>query len=194
MAISYPLATPVITRHASVIFAADDAVAKDQSPFDYSESVQDWGGKKWRAEVQLPTMNAACSSEWEAFLTALRGRYGTFLLGDPSRSAPRGTATSATISGAAGAATVSVGMTGTLLASDMLQIGSGASARLYKVLVDQSGNGSLEIWPNLRVAASSASAVLVNPKGVFRLSENSRGWSVSNFRWRRIAFSAEEVV
>ena len=194
MAITYPLSTPSISRFASVLISADDAIARDQSPFDYSESVQDWGGQKWRAEVQLPTMSIACASEWEAFLTALRGRYGTFLLGDPSRSSPRGTATSATITGALGASTVTVSMTGSLLAADMLQIGSGASARLYKVLADRTGNGNLEIWPRLRSAASTSAVVLTSPKGVFRLADNTRGWAVTNARWRRIAFAAEEAI
>jgi hypothetical protein len=194
MAISYPITTPAISRFASVVFTPNDAIAEDGSPFTFEKSFQDWGGQKWLAEVQLPTMNAACSSDWEAFLTACRGKFGTFLLGDPARSEPRGTATAASITGAVGSATVSVTMTGTLLAGDMLQIGSGLDARLYKVLVDQSGNGSLEIWPSLRVAATSATAVLSNPKGVFRLVDNSRGWAISNFRWRRIAFMAEEAI
>lgn len=194
MAITYPLTTPSISRYASVIIRPNSAIASDGSPFTFDESFQDWGGQQWLAEVQLPTMNADCSSDWEAFLTAARGRFGTFLLGDPARTAPRGTATSASISGAEGAATVSVSMSGTLLAGDMFQIGSGATARLYKVLVDQSGNGSLEIWPGLRSAASNAAAVLSNPKGVFRLSENAPAWSVSNGRWRRIAFTAQEAI
>jgi len=166
MALSYPLTTPSISRYASVVMTASDAIASDGSPFTFEESHQDWGGQKWLAEVQLPTMNAACSSDWEAFLTALRGRFGTFLLGDPSRSSPRGTASSATITGSAGNATVTVAMTGTLLAGDMFQIGSGSSARLYKVLQDQSGGGSLEIWPSLRADASKRAFDRLNSAGM----------------------------
>lgn len=194
MAITYPITPPSISRYASIVITPNSAVAGDGSPFTFEQSFQDWGGQQWLAEVQLPTMNAACSSDWEAFITSLRGRFGTFLLGDPSRSAPRGTATSAAITGAEGADTVSVSMTGTLLAGDMFQIGTGASARLYKVLVNQSGNGNLEIWPRLRAAASSASATLTSPKGVFRLTDNATGWAISNGRWRRIAFTAEEAL
>lgn len=194
MAITYPISTPSISRFASVVISANDAVGEDGSPFTFEKSFQDWGGQMWMAEVQLPTMNVACSSDWEAFLTKLRGKYGTFLLGDPARTEPRGTASSATITGAVGAASVSVTMTGTLLAGDMFQVGTGADSRLYKVLEDQTGTGTLEIWPALRSAASAAAITLTNPKGVFRLSDNQRGWSISNFRWRRIAFTAEEAI
>lgn len=194
MAITFPISTPSISRFASVVIRPTDAIAEDGSPFTFEKSFQDWGGQMWMAEVQLPTMNVQCASDWEAFLTKLRGKYGTFLLGDPSRTAPRGTASSATITGAVGAASVSVVMTGSLLAGDMFQVGTGADSRLYKVLQDQTGSGTLEIWPSLRATATNASINLTSPKGVFRLADNSRGWSVSNFRWRRIAFTAEEAI
>lgn len=194
MAISYPLTPPAISRFASVVISADDAIAADRSPFTFGESLHDWGGQKWMAEVQLPTMNVKCSSDWEAFLASLRGRYGTFLLGDPARIEPRGTASSATITGTQGASSVSVTMSGSLLAGDMFQLGGGINANLYKVLQDQTGSGTLEIWPGLRNGAADAPVYLDNPKGVFRLTENQRSWSISNFRWRRIAFTAEEAI
>lgn len=193
MAISYPLTTPTISRFASVVITPNDAVAQDGSPFTFEKSFQDWGGQQWLAEIQLPTMNVECSSDWEAFLTALRGTYGTFLLGDPARTSPRGTASSASITGAAGSSSPSITMTGTLLAGDMFQIGTGLNSRLYKVLQDQTGDGTLEIWPALSSAASSASLDLNNPLGLFRLTENMRSWSISNSRWRKVAFSAESV-
>lgn len=194
MALTYPLSPPPISRFADVQIMATDAIAGDRSPFSFEESFQDWGGQMWTADVRLPTLNSKCAAPWEAFLTGLRGRFGTFLLGDPARSAPRGTATAVTVTGTLGSATVTVAMSGTLLAGDMFQLGSGATARLYKVLEDQSGNGSLEIWPRLRIAVTSQLMVLNNPVGVFRLASNDRGWATSNGRWRSISFSAQEAI
>ena len=41
-------------------------------------------------------------------------------------------------------------MTGTLKAGDYIQIGAASDATLHKVLVDQDGDGTLEVWPKLR--------------------------------------------
>lgn len=194
MAITYPLNPPTISRYASVVISPVDAIAADVSPFSFEQSLQDWGGEKWQAEIQLPTMNEECSSRWEAFLTALKGRYGTFLLGDPSRTLPRGDAIFMTVSGTAGASSVTVSLRGSMLAGDMFQLGSGSTSRMYKVLQNRTGDGTLEIWPSLRADASGATAILSNPRGVFRLAENTRTWAISNNRWRRIAFTAEEAI
>lgn len=194
MAITYPLNPPSISRYASIVISADDAVAGDGSPFTFEQSFQDWGGQRWLAEVQLPTMNEDCSSRWEAFLTSLRGRFGTFLLGDPARIAPRGDAIFLAISGTEGASSVTASLRGTMKAGDMFQIGGGSSSRLYKVLQDRTGDGTLEIWPSLRADASGVTATLSNPRGLFRLTDNQRAWAISNGRWRRIAFTAEEAL
>jgi hypothetical protein len=85
-------------------------------------------------------------------------------------------------------------MTGTLLAGDYVQIGSGANARLHRLLEDRSGSGTAEIWPALRAAYSSASATLANPQGVFRLSAPATEWSINNNNAYGLSFSAVEVL
>jgi hypothetical protein len=127
-------------------------------------------------------------------LIALRGPVGTFLLGDPDYATPRGDASSVAVTGSAGASTVAVAMTGTLKAGDYIQLGTGSSARLHKVLVDQTGNGNLEIWPSLRSDYSSATATLDSPKGVFRLKQNMTEWSINNASFYGVSFEAVEVI
>jgi hypothetical protein len=194
MAISYPVALPTHTGIAQIELRAINAVAYSSSPFTFAGQAHAYPGQMWQAEVSLPPMLTADAEQWLGFLLSLRGQFGTFLLGDPLRTSPRGTATSATITGSAGDSSVSVTMTGTLLAGDYLQLGSADGARLHKVVKDQSGSGTLEIWPALRVNRSSASATLTNAQGVFRLSSNEQAWSINEASIYGITFAAREAI
>lgn len=194
MAISYPLTLPTNIGMASIELRARNAVAVSSSPFTYKQTVHAYDGQMWEADVTLPPMNRDDAEAWIAFLMSLKGRYGSFLLYDPSARSVRGTATAATISGSAGDDTVTVSMTGTLKAGDYIQLGSTSDATLHKVLVDKSGDGDLEIWPKLRKDRSSVSAVLTDASGVFRLSTNETAWSVNDASFYGISFGAMEVV
>lgn len=194
MAINYPLALPTVTGVRSIELQATNAVAVSRSPFTFASQVHAYSGQMWSASLTLPPMKLAEARQWTAWLTSLRGQYGTFLLGDTSCSQISGTATSATVTGGAGDNTVNVTMTGTILAGDMIQIGTGADATLHKVLVDQSGNGSLEIWPALRRDWLAANLTLTNARGVFRLASNDVAWSVDEASIYGISFSAVEKI
>jgi hypothetical protein len=199
MAISYPVALPTHTGIAQIELRAVNAVAYSQSPFTFAGQAHAYQGQMWQADVSLPPMHTADAEQWLGFLLSLRGRFGTFLLGDPLRTSLRGTATAATITGSAGDNTVSATVTAgqTLLAGDYIQLGSGSTATLHKVLVNYTGTGSatdLEIWPALRVARSSATGTLTNTKGVFRLSSNEQAWSINEASIYGITFGAMEAI
>ena len=199
MAISYPLALPTHTGIAQIELRAVNAVAYSQSPFTFAGQAHAYQGQMWQADVTLPPMKTADAEQWLGFLLSLRGRYGTFLLGDPLRTSLRGTATSCTVTGSAGDNTVSATVTAgqTLLAGDYIQLGSGSTAALHKVLVNYTGTGSaadLEIWPALRVARSSATATISNAKGLFRLSSNEQAWSINEASIYGITFGAMEAI
>jgi hypothetical protein len=98
------------------------------------------------------------------------------------------------VTGSIGDETVTVSMTGSLLAGDYIQLGSGASAKLHQVLVDQSGSGSLEIWPALRANYTDATATFDNAKGVFRLSTNQTSWSINESSIYGISFDCMEAL
>lgn len=199
MAISYPLSLPTVTRVRSIDLRAINAVAYSQSPFTFSGQAHAYQGQMWQADVSLPPMRRTAAEQWLAFLVSLRGQYGTFLLGDPTCSSIRGTATSCSITGSSGDNTVSATVPSgeTLLAGDYIQLGSAATATLHKVLVDYTGTGAdadLEIWPALRVNQSSASATLSNAKGNFRLSTNEQAWSIDEASIYGITFGAMEAI
>ena len=195
MAISYPLNTPTTIGIESIELRAMNAVAVSQSPFTYKQQVVAHQGQIWSASVSIPSVRRDLAADWKAMLVALKGSVGTFLLGDPDYATPRGTVSGTpTLSGTAGDSTVSVTMTGTLLAGDYIQLGTGSAARLHQVLVDQSGNGNLEIWPDLRSTYSGETVIYSSPKGVFRLGNSTTSWSIDNASFYGISFEAIEAL
>ncbi|MFZ9959163.1 MAG: hypothetical protein ACO3GP_02130 [Candidatus Limnocylindrus sp.] len=194
MSISYPLTIPSYTGFRSVDLRMVNAVAVSRSPFTLSTQAHKYAGQMWQADIALPAMDYINAAKWFAWLGSLNGQYGTFLLGDPRRCTARGTAATATITGSAGSSSVTVTMTGTLLAGDYFQLGSGSTARLYMVLQDKTGSGTLEIWPALRSAASAASATLSTPRGLFRLSSNEVARTADEIGRYGITFGAMEAI
>ena len=194
MAITYPLDTPDTIGIEQIEIRATNAVVTSQSPFTYKQQVIAHTGQRWEATVGIPSVRRDKAAEWTAMLVALKGSQGTFLLGDPDYKEPRGTVSSVTVTGDTRDETVSVVMTGSLLAGDYIQLGSGSTARLHKVLQDQTGDGDLEIWPALRDDYSGATAIYTNPKGVFRLSQNVTSWAINNSSAYGISFEAVEAL
>jgi hypothetical protein len=194
MAISYPVNTPTNIGIANITLMAENAVAISQSPFTFQQQVVAHPGQRWAASISLPPMKRQDAESWVAFLLSLYGQVGTFLLSDPNCPAPRGTATSATLTGSAGSTSPTITMTGTLLAGDYISLGSGASTRLHKVVQDRSGNGTIEIWPALRSSVTGASVDLTEAKGRFRLKDNITQWSINEISSYGITFDCVEAL
>lgn len=193
MPVTFPIDHPVLTHVADVDVEMFDVVGKPTAPTTLQSTPQHFGGQQWRFTITLPRFDPAQAGPWEAFLAKLRGRQGTFLFGDPGRGAPLGTATSGTVTGTKGSDQVNVNLNGTLLAGDMFQVGTGASARMYKVLEDVSGIGSTYIWPDLRADVTTGAMVLTKPKTVCELMSNARGWGYSGSGRRRMVITAQEA-
>lgn len=194
MAISYPLSLPTTIGIESITLSAVNATHISTSVFSYKQQVLSLGGERWEASVSIPTVKRDLAAAWVAFLLSLRGQYGTFLLSDPDYVSPRGTISSGSVTGSVGDSNVTVTMTGTLLAGDYIQLGSGSAAKLHRVLRDQDGSGSLDIWPALRDDYSAETIVYDSPSGVFRLSENITSWQVNNISSYGIQFNAVEAL
>ena len=194
MAIGYPLSTPTSIGIESIELRAVNAVAISQSPFTYKQQVISHGGQRWEASVNIPSVRRDKAAAWKAMLIGLKGQTGTFLLGDPDYATPQGTVSSCTLTGVAGEETVDVIMTGTFKAGDYIQLGAGATSKLHQVLLDQDGDGALEIWPPLRSDYTNEAVVFNEAKGVFRLSESVTSWSIDNSSFYGISFEAVESV
>ena len=206
MAITYPLALPTTTGVKSITFRAINAVAVSRSPFTYKEQVVSHAGKRWEADIALPAMKEETAEIWLSFLLSLKGQRGTFLLGDPIASIPRGTARNASSPVVDGSTAntldiscSSLSQTGYLKAGDYIQLGTGSASRLYKVLqdvnTDAAGNATLDLWPDIIAAPSIGAAInFESTQGVFRLTSNSSEWSVNELSIYGIAFGAVQAI
>jgi len=194
MAITYPISTPTSIGMESISISAHTARVVSQSPFTGEQQVLVYDKQMWEASVSIPPVHRDLAEPWVSFLMKASLSDGTFLLGDPNGEEVRGTATSGTITGSIADNSVTVAMTGTLLEGDWFQLGSGSSATLHKVLEDQDGNGTLEIFPALRVAHTTTAMVLSSPKGVFRLSSPVNQYQINNTGAYGIKFDAMEVL
>jgi len=88
---------------------------------------------------------------------------------------------------------------GYLLPGDYIQLGSGSTATLHKVLeqvdTDSSGNATLTLWPHIRTAPADNAAVTIgNTVGRWRLASNESSWSVNEAAIYGISFTAMEAV
>lgn len=195
MSISYPLTLPTTIGMSQITISANNVDVFTMSPFTFGQGqVLQYPGEMWTASVSIPPIKRDLAESWVAFLLSLHGRVGTFLMGDPNAKAARGTATSLTVSGSSGSSSVTVVMTGTLLAGDYIQIGTGLDATLHKVLVDKSGGGTLEIWPALRKERTSVAAVTANTVGLFRLSSSVASWQIDQISSYGITFDCMEAI
>lgn len=209
MAESYPLALPTHTGIARIRLVARDVVGVSTSPFNFKQQVYRHQGQRWEADITLPPMKRADAEQWAAFLLRLRGAYGTFLLNDPLNATPRGSAsTNAGTPLVAGELQTGdelnidgcpASATGYLKAGDYIQLGSGATATLHKVLedvdTDGSGAATLNLWPKVRTApADDATVTVSSAKGNFRLSSNETMWDIDQASIYGITFAAIEAL
>jgi hypothetical protein len=206
MAMTFPLAVPNLNHIRSVRFTLLDVVGGNESPYTLSQETYEHAGKRFAIEVDLIPMRRADAEQWVAFLAALRGRRGTFLLGDPVGQTARGIATGTPLvkgAGQTGGTLLTDGWTisttGILKAGDWIQLGSGSTSRLHKVLQDAnsdgSGNATLELWPGPRTApADNAAIVVASTKSVWRLTGNERSYDIQTAQIFGISFSAVEAL
>lgn len=204
MAILFPLSLPSTPQFSSVEFGALSSVGIAKSPFTYAQQVTVHQGEILSVACELPRMLRPAAEEWIAFLLTLNGVEGTFLLGDPLGGTPRGawggtpvvegeaqTGRSLYVSGLDPFTDIKTG--------DWIQLGTGTSSRLHKVLndetTDSSGETFIDVWPRIRSApADQAAIVYQNAKGAFRLSSNQRQWSLQEAQLYGISFSAMEAL
>lgn len=91
MSISYPLDMPTdVIGISQITLRPRNAVGVSRSPFTYQQQTQRYPGQAWVATISLAPVNREYAEPWIGFLVSLEGPVGTFLLGDPSGSRPRG--------------------------------------------------------------------------------------------------------
>ena len=206
MAISFPLSLSTVGGIQSATITMIDAVGVGESPYTYTQEVYEHQGKRFAMQVQLLEMSLADAEVWVAFLATLRGRRGTFLMGDPLAQAPRGIATGTPlVKGASQTGGTletdgwTASQTGILKAGDWIQLGTGVTSRLHKVLQDANSDGStnatLELWPGPRTAPADNEAIVISsPKSLWRLTDNARSYSAASAAIIGMGFSCIEAL
>ncbi len=206
MAIIYPLSLPASNVIRRFTMTAQSTNAITTSPFTKQKQIQTHQGMEWNIGVTLKPMKRVDADAWVAFLLKLNGFQGTFLIGDLSGKTAKGSLGGApAVDGASQTGQVlsskgwPVGTNGVLLAGDYIQLGTGLSSRLYKVLndvdTDSAGDADIDIWPQLRQSpGDSDNIIVVNTVGLFRLASNIQQWDVDVAQYYGLGFSGIEVL
>ena len=199
---------PTTPGFRSLSFNASSVVGISSDPFVLTQQVYRWPGAMWSVQVELPPMRRAAAEEWLGFLLSLKGKYGTFYIGDVDAKVPRGLATgtavsSGTLNTARAESLVTSGWTalgtGILKRGDYIQVGTSTSRRLYKVLTDATsgtaGAATFDIFPPLRETLTAGVSLTVGTtSGVFRLAENTVDWNTNEMAVYGLSFSAIEAI
>jgi hypothetical protein len=175
-------------------FRQVNVTAISRSPFTLKQQVIAHPGQVWEVDVQLPKLLRSDAAQWVGCLSSLYGSVGTFLLGDPDAVTPRGTISAGTLTGVAGSSSPVTVQTGTLLAGDYIQLGTGSSTKLHMAVQDRDGDGVLEIWPALRQDYTAETMIFTSPKGLFRKADPVQQYSINEVSSYGVSFTAIEVL
>jgi hypothetical protein len=208
MSYNYPLTLPATPNAVSSSFGLRRAVAVAQSPFTGSQQVHEYDYALWKAQITLPPMKRETAGLWQAFFTKLRGRRGTFLMGDPDSKVPMGSIAgsgAATLHDAVsiGAYEITIdtaltsGESTAFKAGDYIQLGSGNGSRLYLICENTAtgttGRVDVHIEPSIKFAHSANETVVhQNPVGVWRMDTNELGWEANHMSVYGLTFSCTE--
>jgi hypothetical protein len=150
------------------------------------------GPPRWQLSMAAPSngLQLANASIWEALLLQLRGGVNHMSAWDIARPLPRGSCRGTmTLNGAhsAGAVSLSISVTGqtglTLLMGDWLQVGTGLTGQLFKVMADATAGAStivVTVEPPMRIGMSDATAVnYTNALCHYKMVSPTAQWSVN---------------
>lgn len=204
---TYPLSLPSSFKTAQIVVSMVHINSVTESKFTFETQAFRWIGERWVFDVSIPPTNDRdTAEEFIAFALQLKGKYGTFLMGDPSFTTPRGswggtplvkgasqTGNQLVIDGAPNS------ITDYAVAGDYIQVGTGSSSRLYKVLEnansDSSGNVTLLVSPDIRNGtADNAAITTTSPRGLFRMDSDTVSWSYDSDKMFRYSFRAIEAL
>ena len=149
------------------------------SPFTGTEQVQDWCGEWWEYAIEMARTTGRDGRRLSAFLAALGGLRGRFLLRDPTIRQP-GTPLAAHVAGGfqTGAMLITAGwppFSTPLLTGDFVSLGTDTQTRLHQLTADvtsnEAGLAALALVPRLRSAPFDGTPLeIAAPAVVLRLT------------------------
>lgn len=188
--LSYPLELPSVGGILSLDWGADMVRGVSESPFTYHRHVYRHAGERWRVTVALPSMTSEIANQWNSFLLALDGGFGSFRFYDVFNPEPKGLAFGDPVVDGAGQSGKTLSVRGfnpnvnsILLAGDKLQLGNCLHQVLRDANSDELGRVTLDIFPRMRfVPEDGLTIVTSKPKGLFRMAAPNIGLVISDIR------------
>lgn len=180
-----------------------DKVSADPSPWTQQAQILDWQIDWWEATASLPQMQRAVAQQWIALLAECRGQSAAFLIGDPLANRPTGLAKGAPLVdglNSTRSSTLTIrglapNLARQLLPGDHIQIGYRMHVNLDVANSDAHGKAALNLWPRIREAPNDGDPVIwKNPKGLFRLADNQRSYSLANTKLAAISLKLTEAL
>tara|TARA_R110002167_G_scaffold124454_1_gene303919 strand:- start:2 stop:628 length:627 start_codon:yes stop_codon:yes gene_type:complete len=202
---SYPLTLPTVTGVTTQNFGLTRSVAISISPFTKQEQVFQHEGEQWKATFTLPPMKKEKAAVWLGFLMSLRGRRGTFKLGDQDRKNIQGTATGTVLVRGASQTGNAINLDGftasranVFLAGDYIQINSYLYMVSANVTANGSGQATVYVEPELRTGIEpindNTTVIYTNTTTLMRLDTNFTNWSTDKVSVYGISFSCSEAL
>lgn len=202
---SYPLTLPTVTGITTQNWGLERVVAVTESPFTNQEQVYEHEGAQWRATFTLPPMKKESAAVWLAFLMSLRGRRGTFKIGDQDRKNIQGVATGTILVNGDAQTGNAINLDGfanstnnVFKAGDYIQINSYLYMVSADVNSDASGEATVYVEPSLRTGIEAinddTTVVYSNTTTLMRLDSNELNWDTNNVSVYGISFACSEAL
>jgi hypothetical protein len=204
MTITYPLTFPTTIHVNGLTIQPRNAAARVESNFTFQEQVHDFDGDGWAVSGTLPLMNKNIAEDYTAFFISLRGKVGTFLFPIPMAEQRGAVSGSPLVDGASqtgralNVKSLTPNITNIFKAGDWIQLGTGSTSSLHKVLVnansDASGKATIDIFPKIRTSPADNAAIEIdNPKIHLRLLDDVP-YSIDVNKLYIMEFNAVEVI
>jgi len=202
---SYPLTLPTVTGIKTQNWGLERVVAVTESPFTNQEQIFEHEGAQWKATFTLPPMKKEKAAVWLAFLMSLRGRRGTFKIGDQDRKTIQGVATGTILVNGDAQTGNAINLDGfanstnnVFKAGDYIQINSYLYMVSADVNSDASGEATVYVEPSLRTGIEAinddTTVVYSNTTTLMRLDSNELNWDTNNVSVYGISFACSEAL
>lgn len=183
MTITYPLTLPSGLNPSTFTLSRNDAVASAMSPFTLQEQVQRHQGQQWILAADYPVLNSTQVDQWEGFLGRLKGKFGTFTMGDPRKTTPSGVATGTPLVNSPGASLTTNGSTASgfvlpFTSTTNVQIGqsvSGTNIAAGSVVTAMVANTSVTL--NYAITGTVANGATITFSGMSGDYLFTKGWT-----------------
>lgn len=198
---------PNVSAAKMLEFSMSDGVALVPGAYTKDTQAFVWpGADEWSVKLTLAPIVTTQRGPWSAWLMQMRGMLRATLISDPSYTGATGRlggsapVIDSSVSGNNLASAtrlfvrgLAANTAGVFQPGDQIQIGYRLHTFLDELSSDGTGKGSAEIWPSLREPPADGSAIITaNPQGLFRLANNTRGYSSDISRTTQISFQLVE--